>query len=406
MSANTISINTATQSIALAAEPITTTKSLGPMETLLQNQMKAFVAKMTADGTLTADGQVAAMAQVTEMMSTISIPTAAPRPRGKKKTVEPELRCMARVWGDGTGTQCSYQRKSGEYCNRCHKKSLVTTEPCQYNAEGQHIGLFWGRFDEERPFMSKGAIAVQWKDSESVAQVAAALASGIKHRLADTKTKGPRKPKAANKAKGKKQRPRRVKNAFFHFLGTARAEKKAELIAAAAEGEKVGVSDVAKALGAVWKTMDTEARAPYTVLEAAGKAVALAEFEALMASLPVETALVDTIVAVTTTSLVTIEDPNNGLGNDEIGDMLDQALNDLGDDVVEEVVKEVSEVVEEATEEATEEVVEEEGEEVEECTLADGSCYYKGSDGTLYDPATQDIIGTWNEEDNTLIVSN
>lgn len=152
--------------------------------------------------------------------------------------------------------------------------------------------------------------------------------------------------------------------------------------------------------------MDTEARAPYTVLEAAGKAVALAEFEALMASLPVETALVDTIVAVTTTSLVTIEDPNNGLGNDEIGDMLDQALNDLGDDVVEEVVKEVSEVVEEATEEATEEVVEEEGEEVEECTLADGSCYYKGSDGTLYDPATQDIIGTWNEEDNTLIVSN
>ena len=317
-------------------KPVKTVEATNPMAALLQNQMASFVAKMTAAGTLSSDGQVAAMAQVTEMMSTITIPVAAPRTR-TKRVVDDEVRCMARVWGSGAGTQCSYQRKSGEYCNRCHKKSLVTTEPCQYNAEGKHIGLFWGRVDEERPFMSEGAIAVQWKDAESVAKVAAALASGIKHRVGPNSTnKGPRKPRAAKKTKGKKLRPKRVKNAFFHFLGEVRAQKKAELIAAAAEGEKVGVSDVTKALGAVWKTMDTEARAPYTVLEAAGKAVALAEFEALMANMDTDVELVPVLVDQLSSSLATIEVPINGLGNDEIGDILAQGLNDLGEDMVEE----------------------------------------------------------------------
>ena len=40
------------------------------------------------------------------------------------------------------------------------------------------------------------------------------------------------------------------------------------------------------------------------------------------------------------------------------------------------------------------------------CTLADGSTYYKESDGTLYDLNTQEPVGTWNEEDNTLVIFN
>ena len=43
------------------------------------------------------------------------------------------------------------------------------------------------------------------------------------------------------------------------------------------------------------------------------------------------------------------------------------------------------------------------GEEVEEHKLSDGTHVLKGEDGILYDPESFDPIGTWNEEDNTLV---
>ena len=45
------------------------------------------------------------------------------------------------------------------------------------------------------------------------------------------------------------------------------------------------------------------------------------------------------------------------------------------------------------------------GESVEEHEVADGTKYYLGSDGTLYDVETQDIVGTLNEETNSLVPS-
>jgi len=82
---------------------------------------------------------------------------------------------------------------------------------------------------------------------------------------------------SATQAKAKKPYPkaRRTMNAWFWFLDEKRAEKKAELIAAAAEGEKVvRIADVTKALAAVWKMMDVDAREPYLAKETAGKAKA------------------------------------------------------------------------------------------------------------------------------------
>ena len=38
-----------------------------------------------------------------------------------------------------------------------------------------------------------------------------------------------------------------------------------------------------------------------------------------------------------------------------------------------------------------------------EHTLADGTVYYLGSDGTLYDTETQEVAGTLDEETNTLV---
>jgi hypothetical protein len=242
---------------------------------------------------------------------------------------------MARVWGSGEGTQCTYGRKTGcgDYCNRCHKKSEVTEKPLQFSAEGKHIGLFWGRIDQEKPILSDGFVTVQWKDPASAEKVTKALANGATFHPqsgeAKKKVKGPRKPRGAKKSKSKKPKARRTKNAFFHFLGDARADKKAELIAAAAEGEKVGVSDVTKALGAVWKTMDADARAPYIKLEAAEKAVAQAELEASLA----------TINDDTEESNSTVNDIS-GLGNDEVGQILSEGFG--GDNGLDDMIADLN----------------------------------------------------------------
>lgn len=105
---------------------------------------------------------------------------------------------MARIWGDGAGTQCSFARVNKgnkEYCTRHHNLSLETTEACQYSAEGKKIGLFWGRFDEPRPHLCDGLIAVQWKDPASVKLVAEALASGTKVHPYSGEGKRPKKTK-------------------------------------------------------------------------------------------------------------------------------------------------------------------------------------------------------------------
>jgi len=383
--------------------PAAATKDLDPMALLLENHMQNFVTKMAAEGTLTGEGQKAAMAQVSEMMSTITIPAAPARTR-TKKVVDSDNRCMARVWGGGEGTQCTYGRKSGcgDYCNRCHKKSEVTEEPLQFSEMGKHVGLHWGRIDQDKPIMSGGFVAVQWKDPACAEKVTKALASGATFHPhsgeAKKKVKGPRKPRGAKKTKSKKPKARRTKNAFFHFLGDARAAKKAELIDAAAEGEKVGVSDVTKALGAVWKTMDTDARAPYTKLAVAEKAVAQAELEASLATIN------DDAVE------LTIND-TSGLGNDEVGQILAEGVDALEiDDGLDDMIAELSteEVVSEVEQSAakSEDVADDEdGESVEEHEVADGTKYYLGSDGTLYDVETQDIVGTLNEETNSLVPS-
>jgi len=310
--------------------------------------------------------------------------------------VDSDNRCMARVWGGGKGTQCSYRRKTGcgDYCNRCHMKSEVTEKPLQFTAEGKHLGLFWGRFDEEKPWFSEGFVTVhQWKDPASAEKVAKAFANGATFHPhsgeAKTKVKGPRKPRGAKKSKDGKPKARRTKNAFFHFLGDARADKKAELIAAAAEGEKVGVSDVTKALGAVWKTMDADARAPFIKLEAAEKVVAQVELEASLATINDDTA----------ESKSTVNDIS-GLGNDEVGDILSEGFG--GDNELDDMIAELNN--EEAVSFVIDDVSDEQdGESVEEHEVADGTMYYLGSCGTLYDMETHNTVGTLNEETNSLV---
>lgn len=414
-----------TAAAALPAEQ-KASKEVNPMALLLQNQMHNFVQKMAADGVIKADGQEAALAQVAQMMASISIPAAPTRTRTKKE-VSADCRCMARVWGGGAGTQCTFSRKPGcgDYCSRCYKNAQICEEPLQFTETGKHKGLFWGRIDQPKPIMSDGYVTVQWKDAECAEKVAKALAEGATFHPfsgeAKKKVKGPRKPRGAKKAKSKKPKARRAKNAFFWFLGEKRQEMKQKLIDQAEEGEKVGVADVTKALGAVWKTMDETARAPYVALEKEDKAKAQAELEASLATMN------EPIAATAAEEKVV----NQGLGNDEIGEILaqglasgqdnaapaeslDTMLETLGADETPQdgKVGQSNTTPEEGVEYVKSSLIpQDEGdaesdddeEEVSEHTLADGSTYYLGSDGTLYDTDSHEIVGTHDAENNVLI---
>ena len=402
--------------VAPAAAAALPAKQADPMAMLMQNHMQNFVAQMTAQGLISAeDGQAKAMETVQQMMATIKMPAAPARTR-TKKVVQADCRCMARVWDGGLGTQCKFARKPGcgDYCNRCHKKSLVTDQPLQFAADGKHLGLFWGRIDKPKPIMSGGYVTVQWKDDACAAKVAEALAGGAQFHPfsgeAKKKVKGPRKPRSAKKSKSKKPKARRAKNAFFWFLGEKRAGKKAELIAAAAEGEKVGVADVTKALGAVWKTMDETARAPYMAMEKADKAKAQQELEASLATMDEE--VINTSATVVNASIPA------GVGNDDVGQILanglagidtteeddtslDDVIGSLSTDAVH--VEDAVVVNDTVAEEVDDAESDDDGEEVEEHTLANGQSYYLATDGTLYDMESQEIVGTLDEETNSLI---
>lgn len=70
----------------------------------------------------------------------------------KKSSVSPEVRCMARTWGGGMGTQCSYKRKEGqEFC-------------------GQHLKNGWekhGRIDQDIPNIFKKPHTTKQKVSKN-----------------------------------------------------------------------------------------------------------------------------------------------------------------------------------------------------------------------------------------------
>ena len=83
---------------------------------------------------------------VKEQVAELDIP-AAPKRSRTKKIVSADERCMARVWGSGNGNQCKSRKHDGDFCKRCSKLVAVTDEALQFDENGKHIGLFWGRFD-------------------------------------------------------------------------------------------------------------------------------------------------------------------------------------------------------------------------------------------------------------------
>jgi hypothetical protein len=383
------------------------------MELLIQGQMENFVKTLAANGSLSEEQMAAAMAQVQQQVTDLDVPAAPKRTRTKKVVAE-EDRCMARVWGGGKGPQCKSAKHDGDYCKRCCKLASVTSEPVQYDADGKHMGLFWGRIDQPKPVFSSGMIAVVWPDAESKAIVEAALKEGKtyhhfskegKPKSGKSGSKKPRKSKKSSKKSISSSVPR-AKNAYMYFLGEKRAEVRAALLAESDDG-KVAVSEVAKKVGAMWKALDDAGKAPYTELAATAKAERDAKIaqlveaasqasesdaesvdESLEASVE-DAALLSSIAKPVAKKVGAIKVSEFDL-TDPITAACFKGVNDDDDTSVISAVTEAS-------------VEDEDEEEVDEHDLADGRTVLKGADGTLYDPESFDVLGKWNEADNTLI---
>lgn len=378
------------------------------MELLIQGQMENFVKTLAANGSLSEEQMAAAMAQVQQQVAELDVP-AAPKRTRTKKVVADEDRCMARVWGNGKGPQCKSAKHDGDYCKRCCKLAAVTTEPLQFAENGKHLGLFWGRIDQPQPVFSDGFLCVQWKSDESKAIVDEAIKNGRTwHKFSNEggkkkKSGGSKKPRKSKKSSKKSisSSVPRAKNAYMYFLGEKRAEVRAALLAESDDG-KVAVSEVAKKVGAMWKALDEAGKAPYTELAATAKAERDAKIAELVeaASQASESDDAESVAeSLEDSKPVTKAKGSIKVSEFDLKDPITAAmLKGVTDD---DSVEDDSSVISGVTEASIED--DEDEEEVEEHDLADGTTVLKGADGTLYETESFDVLGKWNESDNTLI---
>tara|TARA_Y100000385_G_scaffold201936_2_gene209131 strand:- start:7 stop:1125 length:1119 start_codon:yes stop_codon:yes gene_type:complete len=108
-------------------------------------------------------------AVATEPLVEETLPKKRGAPKGPRTAPAPECRCMARVWGDGTGAQCMSRRKTehGEFCATHGKAVAITCQPCEFSEDGKKTGLFLGRIDQARPtHNAEGERCVIWDDED------------------------------------------------------------------------------------------------------------------------------------------------------------------------------------------------------------------------------------------------
>jgi len=154
---------------------------------LLAGQLEAMARQMATQFDIPVDK---AVEMASQHASTIDLHTVekparkrSTRVRKPKALVTAENRCMARVWGTGSGTdQCKCSRgDSSEYCSRHSKQAAICVEACQIDENGKKKGLFCGRIDEFAdgtdiaPFSSNGVIRIEWKSMKHLEAISEAL---------------------------------------------------------------------------------------------------------------------------------------------------------------------------------------------------------------------------------------
>lgn len=105
----------------------------------------------------------------TEPLVEEALPKKRGAPKGPRVAPAPACRCMARVWGDGTGTQCMSRRKPGyeDFCTTHGKLDVPFCPPCEFSEDGKKTGIFLGRIDQPRPtHNAEGERCVIWDDED------------------------------------------------------------------------------------------------------------------------------------------------------------------------------------------------------------------------------------------------
>ena len=171
-------------------------------QSLFAGQLEAMARQMATQFNIDAD---AAVKMATEHAASIDLKQVAKpkrksggKPRKPKVPVTAENRCMARVWGDGSGSnQCKCARADGsDYCSRHGKQAAICEIPCQLDDNGKKMGLFCGRIDQFQegtnlaPFMVDGEIRIEWNSLEHKEAIAAGMENDtIRHRKKKEKKK-------------------------------------------------------------------------------------------------------------------------------------------------------------------------------------------------------------------------
>ena len=231
-------------------------------------------------------------AQLQSIASEVFKAAPAPQRQRARKEVPAGERCMARMWTQeqydaegnyiyGCPKQCCRRKNGGnDFCDQHQKAFEENPEPLQFTNDGtggkfKRHGLFHGRIDEALPFKDdQGHIVIFWHCVEEVKEwVDAAKADGsykehpawrdlwLGERMNGGRKKGKKKSEVAKKAKTSKAKvlgfkPKRGINAYMAFLNENRATIRSEL-EAASDGAKVGVAEVTKKAGAMWKALQT-----------------------------------------------------------------------------------------------------------------------------------------------------
>ncbi len=173
---------------AIAAQsPAQTGKAAEMFSQLFAGQLEAMARQMATQFNIDPE---AAVKMATEHAATLDLQSMekpkrrrAAGTRKPKAPVAAEHRCMARVWGDGSGNnQCKCSRVDGsDYCSRHGKQAAICVKACQVNENGKKLGLFCGRIDEFipgtqlAPFASDGIIRIEWKSQGHLEAIADAL---------------------------------------------------------------------------------------------------------------------------------------------------------------------------------------------------------------------------------------
>ena len=142
-------------------------------QSLFAGQLEAMARQMASKFNIDAD---AAVKMATEHASSIDLKQVAKPKRKSTKSRKPKVpitaenRCMARVWGTGSGNdQCKCARgEKSDYCSRHGKQAAICEKACQVTENGKKLGLFCGRIDQFHeqtnlaPFMVGSEIRIEW----------------------------------------------------------------------------------------------------------------------------------------------------------------------------------------------------------------------------------------------------